>query len=135
MYLLFDYCVRSSYYNSDQLPANPSSITFTGVSVNGIVPSWTPRAADCNQQVAKIASDQGNNTPFSYPSTICLSATFISTIGHIHLEDKLTATSNQGTPLVILSIAMLFILTPLVTLSLGNIIAMLFICIYSCLRA
>jgi hypothetical protein len=44
----------------DLLPANPSSITFTGVSVNGIVPPWTPRTGsnDCGQKVAKIAGDQ-----------------------------------------------------------------------------
>jgi hypothetical protein len=43
-----------------QLPANPSSITFTGVSVNGQTPPWTPRTGmhDCNQKVASIAGDK-----------------------------------------------------------------------------
>jgi len=43
-----------------QLPSNPSSITFTGVSVNGKIPPWTPRTgmSDCNQKVASIAGDK-----------------------------------------------------------------------------
>jgi hypothetical protein len=45
--------------HSQLLPANPSSITFSGVKVNGIIPPWTPRAGmtDCNQKVAKIDRD------------------------------------------------------------------------------
>jgi len=43
-----------------QLPANPSSITFTGVSVNGQIPPWTPRTQmhDCNQKVSSIDKDK-----------------------------------------------------------------------------
>jgi len=43
-----------------QLPASPSSITFTGVSVNGQIPPWTPRTQmhDCNQKVSSIDKDK-----------------------------------------------------------------------------
>lgn len=51
-------------FNSDLLPANPSSITFTNIAVNGIVPPWTPRTGsnDCGQKVAKIGGNQVNNS-------------------------------------------------------------------------
>jgi len=43
-----------------QLPAGPSSISFTGVIVNGQVAPWTPRTQmhDCNQKVSSIDKDK-----------------------------------------------------------------------------